>query len=150
MNKLETRAIVVSTDGEYALVQPEQANGCGHCNGKGCGASKLSRLFCNKPHRFQVKNQIKATEGDEVIVSVVEGAVLRGIGLLYLIPLVMLLIGALLGNSWSQQAGNEDGYAALGALCGLMIGFFIAKWSIARQAESHFQPYIARHYLEEV
>ncbi|MEO8333176.1 MAG: SoxR reducing system RseC family protein [Gallionella sp.] len=147
---LETRAMVVSKDGRHALVQADQANGCGQCNGKGCGAGKLSRLFCSKPRQFQVNNPIDASVGDEVIVSVAEGAVMRGIGLVYLMPLALLVIGAMFGSFWAQQPGQSDGYAAVGGLIGLTAGFAFAKWISLRQAGIHFQPYIARQCREEL
>ncbi|HEX5337249.1 MAG TPA: SoxR reducing system RseC family protein, partial [Gallionella sp.] len=95
---LETRAIVVQVDGPFALVRANQGNGCGQCNGKGCGTGKLSQMFCSKPRQFQVDNPIDAKVGDEVIVSVADGAVLRGIGLVYLLPLLLLVAGAMLAG----------------------------------------------------
>lgn len=149
MSMLETRAVVVATDGQHTLVQADQANGCEQCAGKGCGAGKLSRLFCSKPRLFRVSNPINASIGDEVIVSVVEGAVMRGIGLVYLMPLALLVTGAMLGSFLAQQPGQRDSYAAMGALFGLVIGFVVAKRVSARQAGSHYQPYIARQYRED-
>lgn len=146
---LETRAIVVRVDGQYALVQSNQGNGCEQCSGKGCGTSKLSRLFCSKPRQFQVNNPINAGVDDDVIISVAEGAVLHGVGLVYLLPLLLLVIGAMLGNLWAAQAGQRDAYSAVGALTGLAAGFIFAKWISFRQAGSHFQPYIARLWREE-
>jgi sigma-E factor negative regulatory protein RseC len=149
MSKLETRAVVVKIDGQHALVKADQADGCEQCAGKGCGAGKLSRLFCSKPRHFQVYNPINASVGDEVIVSVAEGAVMRGIGLVYLMPLALLVIGATLGSFWSQP-GQSDSYAAVGALFGLVVGFAFAKWVSLQQGESRFQPYIARQCQEEI
>jgi len=149
MNMLETRAIVVKTDGLHALVKADQADGCEQCAGKGCGAGRLSRLFCSKSRQFQVNNPIKAGVGDEVIVSVAEGAVMRGIGLVYLMPLALLVMGATLGSFWSQP-GQGDGFAAIGALFGLVVGFAFAKWFSMRHGESRFQPYIARRCQEEI
>ena len=146
---LETRAIIVQVEGQYALVQANQANGCEQCNGKGCGTGKLSQLFCSKPRQFQVDNPINASVGDEVVISVAEGAVLRGIGLVYLLPLLLLVMGAMLGSIGVEQPEQRDGYAAAGALFGLAVGFVIAKWISLRQARSHFQPYIARPWREE-
>jgi sigma-E factor negative regulatory protein RseC len=148
MMMLETRAVIMQTEGRHALVQANQANGCEQCNGKGCGAGKLSQLFCSKPREFKVDNPINARVGDQVIISVAEGAVLRGIGLVYLLPLMMLLAGALLGNIWAAQIGQRDGYAAVGALLGLTAGFALAKWISLRQARSRFQPYVARQWQE--
>jgi len=150
MNMIEARALVVEIDGRHALVQANQADGCGQCHGKGCGSGQLSRLFCSKPRQFQVDNPINACVGDEVIVSVVEGAVMRGIGLVYLIPMVLLLMGSTLGSILAQQPGQEDGFAAAGALFGLALGFVIAKWISWRQAGSGLQPYIARRYRQEL
>ena len=146
---LETRAIIVQVGGQYALVQANQGNGCEQCNGKGCGTGKLSQLFCSKPRQFQVDNPINASVGDEVVISVADGAVLRGIGLVYLVPLVLLVMGAMLGSSFAAQPEQRDGYAATGALFGLAIGFVIAKWVSLRQAKSNHQPYIARLWREQ-
>ena len=146
---LETRAIVMQIDGRSALVQADQGNGCGQCNGKGCGTGKLSQLFCSKPRQFQVDNPIKANVGDDVIVSVAEGAVLRGISLVYALPLLLLVMGAALGNIGAVQPGQRDGYAAVGALCGLVAGFVVARWISSRQSAGRFRPYIARQWREE-
>lgn len=146
---LETRAIIVQVEGQYALVQASQANGCEQCNGKGCGAGKLSQLFCSKPRQFRADNPINAGVGDEVIILVAEGAILRGIGLVYLLPLLLLVMGALLGNAWvGQSAEQHDGYAAVGAVLGLAAGFIAVKWISSSQARNRFRPYIARSWRE--
>lgn len=146
---LETRAIIVQVEGRHALVQANQANGCEQCNGKGCGTGKLSRLFCSKPRQFQVDNPIDAGVGDEVVISVAEGAILSGVGLVYLLPLLLLVIGAMLGSAWAGQPEQGDGYASAGALIGLAAGFIVVKWASLRQTRSRFQPYIARPWREE-
>jgi sigma-E factor negative regulatory protein RseC len=146
---LETRAVIVKVEGQYAFVQASQANGCEQCSGKGCGAGKLSRLFCSKPRQFQVENPIHAGVGDEVTVSVADGMVLRGIGLVYLLPLLFLVAGATLGSGWTDQPGQRDGFAAAGAVLGLLAGFIIAKWVLLRQNGNQFQPYISQSLGEE-
>ena len=147
---LETRAIVVQIDGQHALVQANQGNGCGQCNGKGCGTGKLSQLFCSKPRQFQVDNPINASVGDEVIVSVMDGAVLRGIGLVYLLPLALLVAGAMLGNLSAAQAEQRDGFAAAGAVIGLIGGFVLSRWIASRQNRQQNRPYIARLWREDM
>jgi sigma-E factor negative regulatory protein RseC len=146
---LETRAIIMQLEGQYALVKANRVNGCEQCQGKGCGVSKLSQLFCSKPRQFRVDNSINASIGDEVVISVAEGAVLRGIGLVYMLPLLLLVMGAMLGSVGVESLGQRDAYAVTGALLGLAGGFMIAKWIAVRQANSRFQPYIARRWVEE-
>lgn len=139
---LETRAIVVQKDSRVTLVESAAADGCSVCEGKGCGSSKVTQLFCNKPRQFSVDNRINASVGDEVIVSVAEGSVLRGIGLVYLLPLALMFAGATLAGSWAQQESQRDGYTAVGALLGLLVGFVLARWLSVRQTRN--QPYIER------
>jgi len=143
---LETRAVVVGVKNYHAEVMAHQGNGCSVCNGKGCGSGKLTQLFCSKPRQFRVENRINACVGDDVIVSVPEGAVLRGVGLVYLLPLVLLFGGASWAGSWAVQQGQRDAYEAAGALFGLLTGFLFAKWFSSRQHQQ--TPYIARHFSE--
>lgn len=143
---LETRAIVVQVEGGQAFVQANQGGGCGQCSGKGCGSEKLSRLFCSEPRRFRVDNPVNARVGDEVIVSVAEGALLRSIGLVYLLPLLLLFTGALLGALLATQSGQGDVYAAGGALTGLVAGFILVKWISSHRSRRQNLPYIARQY----
>ena len=132
---LETRAIVVQSDARSAEVIGSGGSGCSACEGRGCGSRKVAQLFCSKPRQFRVDNRIHAGVGDEVIVCMPDGALLRGVGLVYLLPLVFMFSGALL-------AGQSDARAAMGALFGLLIGFLLAKWLSARSFRQ--QPYIAR------
>jgi sigma-E factor negative regulatory protein RseC len=145
---LETRATVVQIHAKTALVLANQVSGCEQCNGQGCGSSKVAQLFCSQPRKFEVDNPISARVGDEVIVSVADGAVLRGIGLVYLLPLVLMgLIGGL--ASVFSPSGQTDAYVALGAVMGLFFGLVATRLLNARQARNLNNPYIARLYTEK-
>jgi sigma-E factor negative regulatory protein RseC len=141
---LETRAVIVQTDGRLAVVQASEATGCERCDGKGCGSGKLARLFCSKPRQFQVENPTDAGVGDEVIISVAEGTILRGIGLAYMLPLLLMLAGAMSGNIVAAQPAQSDGYAAAGASLGLCVGFLLANWLSSRHGGRAFQAHITR------
>ncbi|HEY0666275.1 MAG TPA: SoxR reducing system RseC family protein [Gallionella sp.] len=141
---LETRAVVVRVEGKTTLVRADQGNGCGQCSGKGCGTGKLSQLFCSEPRQFQVENPINAQVGDEVIVSVVQGSVLRGITLLYGLPLFLLMVFASIGATIGEPQGHADRYAALGSAVGLAVGFVLAWLISSRQGQKHAKPYITR------
>ena len=147
---LETRATVVQIYPKTALVQANQVSGCEQCNGQGCGSSKVAQLFCSKPRQFEVGNPIDAAVGDEVIVSVADGAVLRGIGLVYLLPLVLLVLGGGFASLVVTRSGQNDAFVALGSVAGLLLGFVAAKWIAARLGRHQNQPYIARQWAEKL
>lgn len=121
---LEMRAVVVSVQGEQAEISP-LGGGCGHCDdSNGCGSGKLSRMFCgSQTQKFMVRNQAGARVGDEVNVSLPEGILLRSSWRMYLLPLLLMLGGGLIGVSLAGETDNRDGFALLGSLIGLACGF---------------------------
>lgn len=124
---LETQAKVVRVEAEYAWVELTQEQGCSQCAGKGCGASKMAKTFCSKPRQFQVQNLIGARIGDLVLISSADGVILRGITLVYGIPLLGLVIGALLFLLFAENELQQDIYAALGAALGLLLAILLSK-----------------------
>lgn len=144
---LETRATVVHIHDGSALVLANQVSGCEQCNGQGCGSSKVAQLFCSSPRKFEVQNPIDAVVGDEVIVAVADGAVMRGIGLVYLVPLVLLVLGAGLGSLWNAQPEQADMDVALGGFVGLSLGFIAVKWLAAKANRQRNRPYILRRWV---
>lgn len=125
---LETRAIVIHVQGREALVEATGGGGCGHCSSeKGCGSGKLSQLFCSKPRQFKVNNTVNASVGAEVQITLQDGVLLRGAVLMYVVPLSLLLSGGMLGAHWAHDVASRDGYAAMGSLLGLLVGFLIAR-----------------------
>ncbi len=140
---LETRATVLTTEAQIALVVTNQVSGCEQCNGRGCGSSKVAQLFCKEPNQFLVANKIQAKVGDEVILAVAESALLRSIVVIYLLPLMLLVGGA---GIFSYFVPWGDLGVALGGLAGLALGFLLVKLISARVARQQQQTYIARFY----
>ncbi len=145
---LETRAIVVHTDKSITLVKVNQGGGCEQCNWQGCGSGKLAQLFCSKPRQFEVTNPIDAKVGDDVVVSIAEGSVLRGIGLVYLLPLSFLMAGVMLTSLITSEE-HQDIYIAIGAIAGLTFGLFLTKWIVVRYSGQQTQPYITQLWHEK-
>ncbi len=125
----EMRAVVLELRGDQAAIAPVGNFGCSHCNsGNGCGSGKLARMFCsNKPRKFIANNSAQARVGDEVNVVLPEGMLLHSSLLMYMLPLMLLLGGALLGASLGGTDAARDGYAVLGALLGLLAGFAASR-----------------------
>jgi len=142
---LEARAIVVQLEGPEAIVEARQSGGCGHCDdAKGCGAGKLSQLFCTQPRRFRVRNGINARIGEEVEVSMADGVLLRSALTMYFLPLLLALAGGMLGTHWAFDYASGDAYAAVGAALGLTAGFLLVRLSRLRLLSSSAAPVIKR------
>lgn len=141
---IETRAIVIRVDGNDALVESTQGGGCGSCDSEnGCGSGKLSQLFCSEPRRFHVRNDGNAQVGALVQVTLADGVLLRSALVVYMLPLVLLLGGAIIGAHWASDAASSDSYSALGGLIGLASGFVLVKGlSLRRRLASVAQPVI--------
>lgn len=125
---IEERAIILSLDNQSddatATLEIERKTACGLCGQtRGCGNSIWGKLFAHQSTAFKAQNSIHAKVGDSVIVGINEKALLKSALLLYIVPLVTLLIGAILAT----QIKASDGSAMLGALVGLLLGFLWVK-----------------------
>ncbi len=120
---MDQEAIVARVEGDQAYVEVGGASdGCGRCHeAGGCQSSILGQLFRTKPRQYRIANPIGAVPGDRVIVRVASGSTLRAALLIYALPVLFLLLGAVAGTAFGGD-GNNDSAAALGALLGLVIG----------------------------
>ena len=94
----------------------------------------------------RVLNRAKAEVGDRVVISLSASSVFKSAMILYLLPTVSLLIGALGGSGLHKQLGvGETAAAILFGFAGLILGFTIAGLISKRQtADSQLTPVIAR------
>jgi len=138
---IETQATVTALEGDYALVEASQG-GCGRCHEQGgCGGNNASQLFCHGPRHFRVLNPLGVKVGEKVLVGVPDGAVSHSVLVLYLLPLALLVLGAVAGAALMPEA--RDAAAAAGALSGGLLAWFLARHLQARDAQSpRFQPVI--------
>lgn len=133
---IEARGKVAAQDGDHALVQIEDA-GCGRCHEEGgCGGHSIGRALCSTPRLFRLPNPQKLPVGSRVNVLVESDAVRRGATVAYLVPLLSLLLGAILGSWLAGEAG-----ALVGALSGLALAWVFLRRAGRRENRS-LQPYI--------
>jgi sigma-E factor negative regulatory protein RseC len=126
MTMSERIGIVVENEsGGFARIVTNRSSACSGCHtgSAGCGSclanSKLVSL---------VADPVGAKPGDMVQVELNSKDLLKGAAVLYLLPVITLLAGALSGPAvisylkWGQTTGG-----ILGALLGLAIGFLLMK-----------------------
>lgn len=108
-----------------ARVLTDRQGACGGCHsGPGKCRGCLSTSGKLESH---VANPINAGIGDVVKISISQGELFKGAALMYLLPILTLVAGAVGGLRWMNDAGS-----VLGGLIGLGIGF----WAVARLGRS--------------
>ncbi len=121
---IETRVRVVSTSAGTAWVEATESGGCGACQSKSsCGVSGLGRFFSNKRRPVAVACDSAAKPGQELLLAVEEGEMLRAGLLAYLLPALLAVFGASLGDHFWR--GDVAG--VLGALAGFALGLACAR-----------------------
>ena len=122
---IEETGRVVEVRGDTAWVETERVSSCTGCAGKtGCGTALLARVFGNRRNRVQALNPVRAATGEQVVIGVQEGALVRGSAIMYLVPLTGLLAGAVIG----QSAGGTELLSIVLALVGFGGGLVWLRW----------------------
>jgi sigma-E factor negative regulatory protein RseC len=121
---IEEAALVVATEGEEAWVETSRRSSCGSCEAKGCGTGALSQVLGRRSQRLRVQNPIAAAPGEAVVLGISESALLKGSLAVYLVPLLALLAGGLLGEVMAPQLGlPKEGMSIIVALIALALSF---------------------------
>lgn len=142
---VEEQAVIVGLQDETAILEIVRSKPCGLCGQtRGCGVSMWGKLFRHRPYIFRALNRVNAKVGDFVVVGIEEQALLRSAVLVYGIPLLTLLAGAVLAGL-AGEGSNRDVTTAIGALAGLAIGLLWVKGHTAGGSlDSRYQPVILR------
>lgn len=141
---IEERAKVAEAGDGYAWIEIQRQSACGNCHASsGCGTATLAKLWSGRQLRTRAISELILRPGDEVIVGLAAGVLLRGALLAYLLPLALMLAGALLGEAAFAGAGEEP-VILLGAL-GLGLGFLAVRILSRRwRDDARFQPVVLR------
>lgn len=136
---IEQQATVVSLEGDQATIAIARQSACGSCAAKsGCGTSVIASLFPQRRPHLQVPNTLHAVVGDQVLIGLPEAGLQQASLLLYGVPLLTLLVGALLGQSW----GGSEPQSILGGLLGAGLGLWFVRWQSGRSTA--LQPVMLR------
>lgn len=141
---IEQQAVVSSTDTDFAYVEATPDNACGSCSGKsGCGTGLAAALFRGKPRLLKVRNTEGVRKGDLVTIGLNRTALMMGSLLVYLLPLVMLIIGAIAGESLAAVVlpAASDLLSVMGGLVFAVLAFIFSRRVLkSGSLERLFQP----------
>lgn len=143
---IEEQAVVVAIDSGRAHLEIRRNAPCGLCGTtQGCGVSLWGRLFKRADGGFWTANNLQANVGDVVVIGIQEGALLAGSLTAYVVPLLLLCAGALVGSWTVGSRANSDLYAVIGAAVGLLVGFVWVKiYTSRRHQDGRYQPVMLR------
>lgn len=144
---IEEHAVVIAVERDVASLEVVRRSACGLCGQtRGCGISLFGRLFGHRSHVFKAENSIHAKAGDHVIVAIEEHALLNSALMLYGIPLMTLLLGAILGHViFPGDSVQSDVQSLIGAVVGLLLGLgWVKGHTVAGSVNSRYQPKISR------
>jgi sigma-E factor negative regulatory protein RseC len=120
-------AVVVEASGNEVWVEvPGRAPACGSCKNTDACQDSLLGLSAG-PRRYRLENRIGARIGDRVQLTVADGTLWRASLASYVLPVLLAIAGAVVG----QTAGG-DAWAAMGTLAGLGCGLVLLRFKELR------------------
>jgi len=115
--------IVIRCDGNRAWVKTVRTSSCEACASRGACAS----IGSGKEMQIEAINVANAVAGDHVRISFETASLVKVFSLVYLLPVVALLAGALIGQQLAPTFAMEE---SLSAVIGGGLFFFLSFWII--------------------
>ncbi|MBK1705737.1 SoxR reducing system RseC family protein [Halochromatium glycolicum] len=132
---IEENAVVVAAEAGIIEVEIHRRASCNACSARsGCGVSLLDRVLGRRPQRLVLANKLDARVGDEVVIGIPEGALLKAAVAAYMLPLLGLLSGGIIGDLLVNDASVGEALPLLGGLIGLGIGLLGTRFYSRRLA----------------
>lgn len=121
---IRKEAIVISITEDMAWVETRPESACGTCESRGGCADRVIQ----KPFQAKVFNPLDARVGDRVMLAVDSGSLLLGSLLVYIAPLLLMLVFALISNSIMDALGIVSPVPTIiVTLAGLFCGLWIVR-----------------------
>jgi sigma-E factor negative regulatory protein RseC len=133
VEQMQEEGVVRSLHGGMAQVESVQTDACATCGARGaCHA-----MGGEKTRVVTALNEADAQVGDKVMLSMPRRAVLSASFLVYMVPVLGLILGAVLGNAYAPRWGWEpQSGAVLAGLAGLAVSW-LAVSRLARKLAKH-------------
>lgn len=137
---MEETGVVKEIIGPKAVVTVQRQGGCDSCPG-----GSVCKLMGNEAE-IEALNEAKAKVGDKVRIEFKQYAYLKGTIIIYGIPSIMLIIGAVIGKEYlSKLLPNMDPdiVSAMGGFGLFALSFLFMKfWSKQYEGKKEYMPII--------
>jgi sigma-E factor negative regulatory protein RseC len=119
----------------------DQQTSCSSCQSKSsCGTGIVSKAVGKKQLHWQLATSKPVKAGDVVEIAFPEKSLLQSAALIYLLPLLFLFIGAIVGQLWlAPLLGAGELVVILTSACFAFIGFRLAKKWVTPMEQASFQ-----------
>jgi len=138
---MERLGMVVKTENNLAKITLQRHSSCAECGGCGAGQEKQKKIL------IDAVNELNAKVGDLVMVQVPDHNVLFAAFLAYVVPLICLFVGYLLGVKigFYFEVANSQMFGIAGAFSLLILSFVGLKIFNPRFSSSkRFTPVISK------
>ena len=143
---IEETGRVVALEEGAVWVETLRKSTCSSCSANaGCGQGLMDKLGVGRQRGFvRVLSDLQLALDDVVVIGIREDVLLRTAVLVYLLPLLGLLAGALLASS----LGLTEGLIILASMFSLLLVWLAVRWHCRRtQHDPARQPVVLRAML---
>jgi sigma-E factor negative regulatory protein RseC len=137
---IEEIGIVTKVDGEMAKVMVQKKSACEGCTVQGACKSTENGM------EIEAINAAHATEGQTVKIMMKPQVYLKGTMLVYGIPLVLFIAGAIAGKNFGEEyltGMNSDLVAAVAGFSTLVLALLALKlWAKKTESDTENKPVI--------
>jgi sigma-E factor negative regulatory protein RseC len=142
---IEEPALVVGVEHGFAWVETRRAGTCGACAAhRSCGTAALERHFGARRRRVRALDRIGTSPGDQVVVGLPEGALVKGSLAVYRMPLLGLLMGGGVVEALGiGSSGGAELPVVAGGLAGLVLALaWLRRFTRRIAADEEYQPVV--------
>lgn len=148
------RIVALEEDGIW--VETVRRSTCGSCGARqGCGHGILNSMASGqRNYTWVTLGDTPAagfSVGDEVEIALPEEVIVSGSFVVYMLPILATVAGAVVGQSILQADLGLDAAAILGALAGFGVGITVVRWHALRHRNNPLmQPVLVESNKEPV
>ncbi len=137
---IEEIGVVTKIEGTMAKVIVQKRGACDGCKAQGTCETKEEGM------EIEAVNMAQAKEGEAVKISIKAQTYLKGTMLVYGLPLVLFIAGAIVGKNIGEdffQGKNSDLVAAVAGFAALVISLLgIKVWAKKTEKNTEYKPVI--------
>ena len=122
------KVIKVDSDG-WVTVEVEMKSACSHCSqSESCGTSAISKAFSARVQQFSLPATQAYSPGTLLKLGLPESVVLKAAALVYLLPLLGLFIGGMVGSMLATALDiNADASSAIWGVLAALAAWRLGK-----------------------